>query len=468
MLRIIEPIQTGASGAFSTNNLNYLDSELNGNTEANLTLWNWQPGYPAPVEHGVSNINTTQNWIGSANFPVEILPSSFGTEYISFANTQTVLNTWNGSASTDWNNWINWTKGVVPGSTDDVIIPDTEPLLYEPTMPASTTINSLNIQAGGVINGGTGTVFTVAGGSGAWVENGILNPGTSTIVFTNAAATISGTTNFYNVTISSGAGLTPGSGSIMRIAGTITNNGTFHAALLPNTVEYNGTNQAIIIPNASIPGYNNVILSGSGTKTLSGAYMIITGNFYITGTTTVVAAANVDIAGDLTIEEGTTIAAGAYTFKIGGNTNNNGTFTASPGNTIVMNGTSLQAMYGSSTANFYNLTVDNNAGVVFYKDVNVYQTLALSNGNMIIGENTLGINGTISQTSGYIETSTHSSLSFGGTTAITLSSNLFYTPPSINNLTINRTGGVELSCDFTVNGIVNLQSANPSDLKGYS
>ncbi len=466
MLRIIEPIQTGASGAFSTNNLNYLDSELNGNTEANLTLWNWQPGYPVPVEHGVSNINTTQNWIGSANFPVEILPSSFGTEYISFANSQNVLNTWNGSASTDWNDWINWTKGVVPGSADDVIIPNTAALLYEPTMPASTTINSLTIQAGGVVNGGTGTVFTLAGGSGAWIQNGILNPGTSTIVFTNAAATLSGTTNFYNLTINSAAGLTPGSGSIMRIGGSITNNGTFNAALLPNTVEYNGADQAIIIPNGSIPGYHNAILSGSGTKTLSGAFMIITGDFHITGTTTVVAAANVDIAGNMIIDAGTTVAAGAYTYHMGGNITNNGTFTASAGNTIVTNGTSLQAFYGTSVANFYNLTIDNNAGVVFYKDVNVYQTLTLSNGNMIIGENTLGINGTISQTSGYIETSTLSSLSFGGTTAITLASNLFYTPPSINNLSINRSGGVELSCDFTVNGTLNLQSANPTDIKG--
>ena len=103
-------------------------------------------------------------------------------------------------------------------------------------------------------------------------NNGIFNPGTSTVVFTNALATISGTTNFYNITLNSGAGLTLESGSIMRIAGTITNNGTLHAALNPNTIEYNGANQTIINPNGSIPGYYNLILSGSGTKTMPGTH----------------------------------------------------------------------------------------------------------------------------------------------------------------------------------------------------
>ena len=276
---------------------------------------------------------------------------------LAIANSQTALNTWNGSASTDWMTSLNWTKGVVPGPTDDVVIPNTAPLLHEPTMPASTTINSLNIQTGGVVNGGTGTVFTVAGGSGAWIQNGILNPGTSTIVFTNAVATFSGTTNFYNVTINSGAGLTPGSGGIMRIAGTLTNNGTLHVALLPNTVEYNGTNQTIINPNGTVPGYYNLIVSGSGTKTFSGSLLNVAGDFIASGTATVIVGADADVEGDLTVDAGATISAGSYTNNLGGNVTNNGTFNASAGNTVVLNGTSLQSVKGSSVANFYNLTV---------------------------------------------------------------------------------------------------------------
>ena len=466
LLRVYESIQTGASGALATTNINYLDSELNGNTENNLVIWSWQPGYPSPVEHGASNFNTTLNWIGTSNFPVDFLPSTFGIDYLGIANSQTTLNTWNGSTSTNWMTGVNWTKGVVPGPGDDVVIPNTATLQNEPTLPASTTINSLNIQTGGVVNGGTGTVFTVQGGSGAWIQNGILNPGTSTIVFTNAEATFSGTTNFYNVTINSGAGLSPGSGSIMRIAGTLTNNGSLHAALLPNTIEYNGTNQTIINPNGTVPGYYNLIVSGSGTKDFSGALLKITGDFTASGTTTVTVGADADVEGNLTCDAGATIAAGSYTYNLGGNIINNGTFTASVGNTIVLNGTSLQSIQGSSTANFYNLTIDNSAGVVFYKDVNVYQILTLSNGNLTIGQNTLGINGTISQTSGFIEASILSSLSFGGTTAITIPGSLFTTAPSINNLTINRSGGVTFSTDFTVDGVLNLQSVNPSAIKG--
>ncbi len=57
-------------------------------------------------------------------------------------------------------------------------------------------------------------------------------------------------------------------------------------------------------------------------------------------------------------------------------------------------------------------------------------------------------------------------MSFGGTTAITIPEELFSTPPSINNLTINRSGGVTFSSDFMVSGILNLQSVNPSADKG--
>ena len=91
--------------------------------------------------------------------------------------------------------------------------------------------------------------------------------------------------------------------------------------------------------------------------------------------------------------------------------------------------------------------------------VNVNNVLTLTSGNLSVGATTLGINGTISKTSGNIEVSTLSSLIFGGTGAITLDNNLFTTPPSINNLTINRAGGVTLgNQNMTVNGLLDLSS----------
>ncbi|MGB5032455.1 MAG: hypothetical protein WBO76_10095, partial [Saprospiraceae bacterium] len=88
------------------------------------------------------------------------------------------------------------------------------------------------------------------GNNGAWNNLGTFNANSGKVIFTNEGATISGTTNFYDVTIASGATLVVESGTIMRIAGTMTNNGIWRAALnADNTVEYNGTSQTVLNPN---------------------------------------------------------------------------------------------------------------------------------------------------------------------------------------------------------------------------
>ncbi len=92
-------------------------------------------------------------------------------------------------------------------------------------------------------------------------------------------------------------------------------------------------------------------------------------------------------------------------------------------------------------------------------DINVNNVLTFNNGNLRVGANTLGINGTISHFSGHIEVNSTSSLSFGGTSAITLNDNLFNENPTISNLTINRSGGVILGNEsITVNAALDLQS----------
>ena len=324
--RIYDTLQTGASGAIATLDLHYLDSELNGNTEANLDFWDYvvDPGYVA--EHASSNINTVDNWVGLANLNIDYLPASFGSRLHTLANSSgSSYNTWNGSVSTAWTDSRNWTGAAAPVSTDDVVIPDAATTTYDPTLPASTTINTLTIQTGGILNGGSGTAITIADGDGAWVGTGTFNPGTSTVIFTSAEATISGTANFYNLTIDTGAVLTLGTGSTTRIAGTIINNGIWQAALLSNTVEYNGTDQTVLNPNSAIPGYSNLILSGSFTKTLAAA---------------------VTVHGDLTIGPGTTLdtsSAHSYGLTLNGNFINGGTFTAhaSP---ITIGGTGTQSL----------------------------------------------------------------------------------------------------------------------------
>ncbi len=67
-------------------------------------------------------------------------------------------------------------------------------------------------------------VVTLNSAAGAWINLGTFNPGTSTIQFSNAAATMADVpppyTSFYNLTVQDGAKLTFGTGSYAKILNT--------------------------------------------------------------------------------------------------------------------------------------------------------------------------------------------------------------------------------------------------------
>src|SRR4029077_7810903 len=108
----------------------------------------------------------------------------------------------------------------------------------------------------GIVNSDPGAQLILNNSGLAWSNvGGTFNAGTSTVIFTNANATINGTTNFNNITVNNAAALLMTNGTTMRIGGTITNNGTWSSGLLNNTVEYNGSNQTIINPNGSTQSY---------------------------------------------------------------------------------------------------------------------------------------------------------------------------------------------------------------------
>lgn len=214
--------------------------------------------------------------------------------------------TWVGT-SADWTSTSNWVGGVVPTSSDHVVIPDAATTLFDPVLPTNTAIGSIIIQSGGILNGGTGTILTVSDGTGAWFNRGTFNAGTSEVVFTNAAASITDTTNFYNVTIADGASLTLGTNNYMRIAGSLSlsSSGIFNAAQNYNTVEYNGTtDQSVINPNGILTGFYNLILSGSGTKTFPLTAFSLVGDFSLSGRVMATIAGVTIVGGNLTISNG--------------------------------------------------------------------------------------------------------------------------------------------------------------------
>jgi len=460
--RVYDIVRTGGSSTTVTVSLHYLDEELNGNTESSLVFWDRHSGPPVVIEeHGKSNQNFYENWVSISNRNITYFATSFDDHLWTLSNKESQSNAWQGSISYDWNEPGNWSV-TVPVSTDDVIIPDATTTLYDPVLPSATTINSLTIESGGILEGGTSTVLTLAGASGAWLNMGTFNAGTSTVTFTNAKATMADPTNFYNVTIASGAVLTPETDNVMRISGTLTNDGTLNAALLPNIIEFNGSNQTLINPNGATAGYYHLILSGGGTKTLPASALNIVGDFSSLGVTgaatTVNAASALTVGGNFTIGASSTFVNGNFNHSIAGNFINSGTYTSASGYGITFNGTTEQTITGNATT-FDKLSINNSQGVSLFVTATLNNTLTLTNGTLNIGETTPVINGSIDKIAGQVGVNSLSSLTFGGTAALILPNDLFSTTPSINNLTVNRSGGVTLgNQNMTVNGTMSLAS----------
>ena len=458
--RVYDVIQIGGSGTEAVLKAHYLDSELNGNLESKIVDWAYRYSTTTLIENGRSSSNLTDNWIALAGADVAFFSSSFGDVELSLSESELVALLWNGSTSTSWVTATNWTPNGVPSDNTIIIIPDATTTTYNPTVPAFHTSGTITIEDGGVINSTTNTELTLNGSSGVWNnQGGTFNAGSSTIIITNSDATISGTSYFNNITINSAAKLSLTTGSITGIAGTLTNNGIMDAGFFQNTIEYNGTNQTIINLNGEITsGYYNLILSGSGTKTMPSTAMNITGDFAIEGTVTVSVGESLTFLGGLSIGSGSTFATGNYDHTISGNFVNNGTFTASADKTITMDGSSAQSISGTSSISFDNLTINNSLGVTLLSNVNINNVLALESGTLFMDEITLGINGTISKMSGDVEVSTLTSISFGGTDAITITDDLFTSLPILKNVTINQAGGVTIgNQSMTVNGILDLQ-----------
>ncbi|MCX6247165.1 MAG: hypothetical protein NTW10_05480 [Bacteroidetes bacterium] len=300
-------VRTGGSGTTVTFSLHYLDTELQSNTESNLVIWDYHADILKVEEHGKANQNMTQNWVAISNRSITYFGTAFDTHLWGLSNNEFATFTWQGTPSSDWDDPNNWSGGIIPSDTSNVVIPDAVTTAHDPLLPATASVKTMTIQSSGILEGGTATTLTVTGSTGAWLNLGMLNPGTSTVIFTHANATMADPTDFYNVTIADGAGLTLSADNIMRIAGALTLQGTgiLRAALLPNTIEFNGTGptQVVINPNGLTTGYYNLILSGSGAKTFPLTPLSIAGDLTVSGTASVTVDADIIIGGNLMLED---------------------------------------------------------------------------------------------------------------------------------------------------------------------
>ena len=345
-------IQTGALATKATIKAHYKDSELNGNNENKLVDWAHIVSSGSTLEQGRSNYNLNENWVELSNVNVALyFQPTFGAVLLTLDESEAGSLTWNGSVSDSWTTAANWTPNATPSDGTIVYIPNAATTPNDPVLNPTGTVGYVNIEAGGILNGGTNTTINVNGSGGAWINNGTFNPGTSTVTFTNADATIAGSTDFYNITINSGASLRPVTGNIMRIGGSFINNGTMLTGVIENTVEYSGANQVLAAPNGALAAYHHLVISGTGA----------------------VFPASLNIRGDLTLNQGVDFS----------------------GKTLSMTGPDQQAIGGSADASFNNLTINKTSGgVQLATQATVAGTLTLTSGVLDLSNHnlTLGAN----------------------------------------------------------------------------
>jgi hypothetical protein len=345
--RTFDFIQSGGANTKAIIKAHYIDSELNGNIEGKLVDWAYIVSSATTLEQGRSNYSTTENWIELTNVNVGLyFAPVFDQVRLTLDESEAGSLVWNGSVSTSWTTAANWTPNATPSDNTTVYIPDAATTPNDPTLNPTVLLGAVNIDAGGILNAGANTSFTINGGAGAWINNGTFIPGSSTVIFTGADATIAGNTDFNNITVNAGATLIPLTGNVMRVSGALVNNGVLKSGSIDNLVEYNGVNQTIAAPNGSLAAYHNLIINGTGA----------------------VFPASLNIVGDLTLNQPVNFA----------------------GTTIVMKGTEMQTIAGTASPTFDNLTINNSFGrVSVLHDTTVTGVLTLTAGSLLINDTTL-------------------------------------------------------------------------------
>ena len=265
-----------------------------------------------------------------------------------FANVASAQKTWNGSTSSNWYSANNWTPAGVPTATDNVVIPN---VINKPSIIAAGAVcativinntgantNTLSIAFPGtlVVTGVitmTGPTIVGTRNTTINVTNGTLNAGSLTmsnsgnnnrdckLLISTGTVTITG-----NIAM---AGPAPRNDITFSGAGTLNVRGTITGGtIIPSTgtVNYNNSGNQ----NIGNYAYNNLILSGSGTKTFIGL-TTINSNFSInTGIIANLRTFN-HTAGTLTLGgEGTVPGSWGSTSSLATNSNNT-YFTATSG-----------------------------------------------------------------------------------------------------------------------------------------
>ena len=382
---------------------------------ANGVAFNSGPLYSVSRVSGTGDITFNDPSGPLANYLYEQDDASPSTGLVRWTYTNPQL-IWIGVTSTDWQDPTNWNTTGPPGPPDlttDVTIAAGTP--YQPILTANALASDFTMAAGSTLAMGSYNMNF----SGKFSNNGGSFTSASTVTMSANAGIITvdpGASSFYNLTIAGSANFrsansinvandfTINSGKTFTIANsshtlTIGNSWNSNGGTFTNgggTVLFNKNSGtcSLVTGTAGAGGVtfaNLSVIQSSASPTLNKT-QTLTGNMTVTGTFLVSSSKcifscgtgnTVNLTGTLTFGTGATLAGGSSTINVSGSwLNNIGSPFSYGTSTVVFNGASAQTITRSTTTGetFYNVTVNNSAGIVCAKPVVVYGALTLTNG----------------------------------------------------------------------------------------
>lgn len=274
---------------------------------------------------------------------------------------------------------VNYGELIIGGSGNKTFATGTSSICSNLTFQGGAVTTGVSgFSIGGNVLISTGSTF-VPGAftfqvAGNWTKSGTFTSTGSTIEFNGLTSSSIGISNFDNI-LFSGSGAKSATGALAisgnvsisnnltsgsfthTVGGNWTKTGTYTAT--GSTINFNGANPSSI----GASNFNNLTLSGSGTKTATGI-LTVTGNIAITNN----------------------FNAATFTHTLAGNwTSTMGSFTPAT-STITFNGSASQTIAATSNA-FYNLTLNNTASLTASNGFSISKQLIIDAGTLAAGSN---------------------------------------------------------------------------------
>jgi hypothetical protein len=392
VLRYFDIIQTGGSGDI-TMRAHYDEdnnNELNSNSEPSLSFWTYESS--TYTEVGKTGFSFDNNWIEITNYALSNFSSSFGSTEIDLIESNTLTYVWEGGTSTNWNEATNWIPVGIPGSANNVIIPNDQ---QSTPVVDNVTILSLNLEDAVYVD--VDYNITIAGGNGAWNDPGgrYVADGHS-VTFTNSEATISGQTEFYDLIIDDNAKVQMLQDADIIITNSFTvsaNNGDFDATSWSNTITFDGSGSTVVMPSAVTDYYN---LNLNESVTMPSANLVVENDMNFMGNVAASLQGNLTTKGTMTIEYGSALTTNNNQITFGGDfvNANPSTFDAASSNIVfdLTNDQTIDPFTSGGT-----MTMTKTGGTVSF-DGGIEAGGIVLNGNggtMDLGGNYYTINGSV-------------------------------------------------------------------------